>query len=133
MSQKKTVHTRERNWEVHRACGKRWVAANPDKSKAIHERYRIKHKAKILARKERMREIIRSLKSRPCTDCHIQYHFSAMQFDHVRGEKKFEVSHGDTRLLQAVMEEASKCEVVCANCHAVRTWKRSNVAKSLCA
>lgn len=47
-----------------------------------------------------------------------------MDFDHI-GEKRLEVS----RLLYvsgtaALLEEIAKCEVVCANCHRIRTKRR---------
>ena len=53
-----------------------------------------------------------------------------MQFDHVRGEKKLSIS---TMTMQSfsekmVREELAKCEVVCANCHAGRTYSRLRAA-----
>ena len=38
------------------------------------------------------KEAIRELKSKPCTDCGKTYHWFVMDFDHVRGEKKGNVS-----------------------------------------
>ena len=47
-----------------------------------------------------------------------------MDFDHVRGEKKFCIGHhrryGDAELLN----EIAKCDLVCSNCHRIRTRKR---------
>jgi hypothetical protein len=49
-----------------------------------------------------------------------------MHFDHVRGEKLFNISrcawHGIT--LAKLKVEIAKCDVVCANCHAIRTHER---------
>jgi hypothetical protein len=61
-----------------------------------------------------------------CTDCLTRYPHYVMHFDHLR-DKKFNLSayravRGIT--LEMLQEEVAKCEVVCANCHAVRTWKR---------
>jgi hypothetical protein len=46
-----------------------------------------------------------------------------MDFDHVRGQKVDGISvMMNTRSLAAVQEEMAKCEIVCANCHRIRTW-----------
>ena len=70
------------------------------------------------------KDLIRALKDRPCLDCEEQFHFMAMEFDHVRGEKICDVSRMVFCSLEAIVAEAAKCDVVCANCHRVRTWKR---------
>jgi hypothetical protein len=74
---------------------------------------------------------IRSLKDEPCLDCGGKFHYSAMQFDHVRGEKKFAISlaMSTTYSKERVLEEIAKCDLVCANCHAIRTWQRMSIAE----
>jgi hypothetical protein len=49
-----------------------------------------------------------------------------MDFDHVRGEKKFNIKQAAQRRLgtRALLEEIAKCELVCANCHRLRTLRR---------
>lgn len=78
-------------------------------------------------RKRRLKAWIRDLKtSLACADCGGRFHWAAMTFDHLPGkEKRGEVSN----LLMAgyygvLIEEMAKCEPVCANCHAVRTFLR---------
>ena len=59
-----------------------------------------------------------------CCDCGYNAHPAALQFDHVPGTKKlFEMSHIG-RPWELLMEEMKKCEVVCANCHSIRTLHR---------
>jgi hypothetical protein len=50
-----------------------------------------------------------------------------MDFDHIHGEKTGNISAMSRKkgILQ-LQEELSKCELVCANCHRERTWKRSH-------
>ena len=74
-------------------------------------------------RKERIRAYIQSLKTAPCTDCGVVYPYYVMDFDHVRGEKKFGIATvgGMSRSMQQIIEEITKCDLVCANCHRVRT------------
>lgn len=65
-----------------------------------------------------------ALKSVPCMDCGNKFPPECMDFDHVRGEKKFDVGAGTTRALQVLLDEIAKCEVVCSNCHRSRTRRR---------
>ena len=49
-----------------------------------------------------------------------------MQFDHVSGDKLFNIGDAANRGLSLlrIQEEMDKCEIVCANCHAIRTYNR---------
>jgi hypothetical protein len=51
-----------------------------------------------------------------------------MDLDHVRGTKEFKVSEAVQAAyaypIKRVFDEIAKCEVVCANCHRVRTQDR---------
>lgn len=82
-----------------------------------------------------MQEFVRSVKSQPCADCHAKYPHYVMQFDHVRGTKQFMLSKVTSNFvaLHRVLAEIAKCDVVCSNCHAARTWLRANspVAQSV--
>jgi len=68
------------------------------------------------------------LKSMPCADCGGVFHPVAMDFDHVRGVKWENV--WIIRTMRRLQEELLKCDLVCANCHRVRTWKRRKHAES---
>ncbi len=62
-----------------------------------------------------------------CMDCG-EDRWAVLEFDHVRGEKTTEVSEmvNSNYSWRRVLEEISKCEVVCANCHGLRTSLRTN-------
>jgi hypothetical protein len=76
-------------------------------------------------RRENLRKI-NEIKSNPCTDCGESYPYYVMQFDHIGDDKSADVSRLlRTRGWPAIEEEIAKCELVCANCHAIRTWKRT--------
>lgn len=49
-----------------------------------------------------------------------------MDFDHVRGEKKYNIGSMVGRGLspKLIDEEVAKCELVCSNCHRIRTYAR---------
>ena len=62
----------------------------------------------------------------PCADCGGIFHPVSMAWDHLPGNDKLSeisllVRSGRTRL---ALEEMKKCELVCANCHAVRSYER---------
>lgn len=63
--------------------------------------------------------------TRGCVDCGITDP-RVLDFDHVNGEKKFVLKHGKGKPLPELLVEVQKCEVVCANCHRLRTQARMN-------
>lgn len=68
------------------------------------------------------RKLIIELKSVPCADCRGRFHYSQLDFDHVRGEKIREVPLIKNKA--GILSEAAKCEIVCANCHRERSQKK---------
>lgn len=70
---------------------------------------------------------LNALKDRPCMDCNTKYPSYVMDFDHVRGKKSFnigQVTYARSKSWSKIQEEIEKCELVCANCHRIRTHKR---------
>jgi hypothetical protein len=70
---------------------------NREEQLAAQRRHYIENKEKYLQAGQRTRirnkQIVHDAKSKPCADCGIQYPYYVMQFDHVRGEKEFNVGH----------------------------------------
>lgn len=67
------------------------------------------------------------LKSIPCADCNMVYDPICMDFDHLR-DKEFNIAHQCYGIAaDKLMEEISKCQVVCSNCHRIRTRNRRTV------
>jgi len=60
--------------------------------------------------------------NKPCLDCNKMFFPYQMDFDHVRGEKIKIVSHCTKN---KILDEIAKCELVCANCHRIRTQARN--------
>lgn len=81
-------------------------------------------------RRKKKREYLAKLKEKPCADCGEKYPHYVMEFDHVpeKGQKKFSVASGGNWSLSAgpLKQELDKCDIVCANCHRVRTYNRLN-------
>jgi hypothetical protein len=105
-------------------------------SAAYHRRYYRDHRASIVARRkltdkakrERLRAIVIAAKQVACAGCGNEHEHWIMQFDHVRGRKLGDIATlVGRRVSEARLKsEIEKCEVVCANCHADRTYKRRN-------
>ena len=64
-----------------------------------------------------------------CIDCGYAAHAEALQFDHTSDDKKGNVSDliRSDYSWTTIVNEINKCEVRCANCHAVRTSQRKRV------
>ena len=80
----------------------------------------------VINKRKNIEDEIRKIKmSTPCKDCGKIYHYCVMDFDHLI-DKKFQISKA-TRSgwpLAIILAEIEKCELVCANCHRLRSFER---------
>ncbi|MEV2236721.1 hypothetical protein [Micromonospora sp. NPDC049891] len=78
--------------------------------------------------KRRNREHIQRIKlERGCTDCGYRAHPHALDFDHLPGLGKtvnVAMLAAGGASIERIDEEIALCEVVCANCHRIRTCDR---------
>ena len=86
-------------------------------------------KARVVERNRRyrkeLREFLKLLKDQqPCLDCGVAYPWYVMDFDHVTDDKLYDVSImiGNLNSKKKILQEIAKCELVCANCHRIRTF-----------
>lgn len=109
--------------ERHTEYMKTWRAKN-----------RSKHKQYLKNYKRKQKKWLNSLKNKPCTDCGQSYPHYVMDWDHISGEKKFCISQRyiSYKSRQAILDEIAKCELVCANCHRIRTHARGVKPANLC-
>jgi hypothetical protein len=93
---------------------------------------------KALAYKSRRRQVdilrgrVDALKRSPCADCKRKFHPVVMDFDHLDPSKKSEdVARmvGRAASWKAVVSEIAKCDLVCSNCHRIRTWIKGRSKK----
>ena len=78
-------------------------------------------------RKKIFKDKIKDLKElTPCMDCKKNYPYYVMQFDHRNSEEKeylvSRLANGNSQ--EKTWKEIEKCDIVCANCHAERTYQR---------
>lgn len=104
-----------------RDCHKKFSRANYERNKAITmQRNKLQH--------ERQRLAILELKKGPCHDCGETFPPYIMEFDHRDpSTKKFNMSAYGTRSAKTVRAEIEKCDLVCANCHKLRTFERCQI------
>jgi hypothetical protein len=70
------------------------------------------------------RELINKIKLEfGCVKCGYNLHAAALDFNHVRGDKAFNVSQDPKVALHKLLAEIQKCEVLCANCHRIHTYE----------
>jgi hypothetical protein len=80
------------------------------------------------ARNSRGRRFLARVKMKlGCVDCGYKAHPAALDFDHVRGTKKFKIANSVSRSMKDLKIEIRKCEVRCANCHRIQTSNRTAV------
>jgi hypothetical protein len=94
---------------------------------AYYARNRSSEIERVRVRQHGTVELLRDLRTRPCLDCNESFEPHHVDFDHRVGTVKcFRLTSGGAMLrpTSVLLEEAAKCDVVCANCHRIRTWKR---------
>ena len=102
---------------------------NRERSRAYYHRNRDSHIKRVAQRNKDQRDIVisyvRTLKeSTPCADCGKFYAWCVMDFDHVSGQKESNISTmiSNSVGLSKIKKEIEKCEIVCSNCHRIRTF-----------
>lgn len=110
-----------------------WASNNRERLNATTRRYRARRYEKEGRWRETspkvvaLREWMLELKSKPCHDCGGTFQTCCMDFDHRPGtEKKYCLgsmfAHHYSRELIEI--ELAKCDLVCSNCHRIRTRDR---------
>ena len=105
--------------EADRAASKRWYDANKDTQLA-----RVRKN-----KKERLAFLREAKNNKPCTDCGVVLPYYVLDWDHCRGTKEFGLASPKAQhvSMQRLLDEMAKCDLVCANCHRIRTWQRMPV------
>ena len=104
----------------------------PFKSKVDHKHwYQVSGESAKRANRQKIaraskRAMLTEIKDVPCLDCKVRYPNYVMDFDHVRGEKSFNLAKAvdDNVSVEKLLAEVAKCDIVCSNCHRERTHTR---------
>lgn len=102
-----------------------------ESQKKWYEKNKARHIANVNARritvKEEVKSFLKALKeSTPCADCGNMFPHFVMDFDHLGDDKEYIISQmvGSGFGIESIQREIDKCELVCSNCHRVRTFTR---------
>jgi hypothetical protein len=122
---------------------RRWDQAHPERRKRIAAAYRQRNAEKVRAY-DRESQVRSRAKRRAwldeyklkagCADCGYRAHPRALDFDHIGTDKVGDVGRmmHSRMAWSIILAEIAKCEVVCANCHRIRTYEREQRAKAMC-
>jgi len=78
------------------------------------------------AKKREVQQILGKMKEDSgCIDCNTKYPFYVLDFDHTRGNKVSNIGQMlDYFSMEDILKEVAKCDIVCSNCHRIRTYQR---------
>jgi hypothetical protein len=89
-----------------------------------------KKKPEALARRRNRKQefLLEFLKGKKCVDC-TEANILVLEFDHREVDSKLDAV---TKMInnrvgsKKILEEIAKCDIVCSNCHTIRTMRRGN-------
>lgn len=118
---------------------KRWQQDNKDYGLKKMREWRESHPNYLGPKRQAIVDKVNKIKEEtPCHDCGKFYQACCMDFDHTRKDKHEEVGYliAMTKTWDVIKAEIDKCDLVCANCHRVRTklkgsngWTRKTIEK----
>ena len=98
-------------------------------NKGWYQRHREKRIAIAKKRHQEIRDWFRRYKSTlSCIDCG-ESHPACLHFHHRdRSDKSFNMAHvvGRATSIKQILDEMKKCDILCANCHAIRHWREAH-------
>lgn len=86
--------------------------------------------ASVRKRSKEKKRLINAAKEGPCVDCGKTFPPCVMDFDHLDPSTKIQrVSWMHRNSVKKIIAEIDKCELVCSNCHRLRTYNRTKRKK----
>lgn len=103
--------------------------SDPKKQREYAKKHYRQNKQRYLDRNRvnrlKLRKYINSIKeTSPCTDCGINYPYYVMDFDHLSDKEGLIIQFVKANNRKKLEDEIAKCEIVCSNCHRVRSFRR---------
>jgi hypothetical protein len=124
-----TAQWRAEHSEEHRASSRKWARKNPEAVKAASKAYYWANRERELQRKrdeyQQRAAVLRRYKTlKGCLRCGYRTHEAALVFHHRNPALKTRTPSAFLRAgWKAVRAELAKCDVLCANCHAILHWE----------
>jgi len=106
-----------------RECQKSYFKQYYDQSNTVKVTVKNRVKQRRLSNKKALME---HLSDKSCMDCSVD-NILVLEFDHLRDKRKsISALVHEGASWQTILDEIAKCDIVCANCHRIRTYERSN-------
>lgn len=101
--------------DCERKKNRAWKQANKERASIYHRQW-----------KDQRYALVAKYKQKPCADCGGTFPDICMDFDHISNDKVDCISSlvRSGASLEALEAEMRKCELVCSNCHRIRTHAR---------
>jgi hypothetical protein len=116
--------------EKAKEIGAKWYLVNKSKKDAQNTAWRKANQERFTRlqvewQRKRLQQISEIKLERGCAQCGYRGHPAALHFDHLpEYEKSFTISQRTHRKWSTIVAEMEKCQVLCANCHAIQTAAR---------
>lgn len=106
-----------------RPLGRAYVCKACVKEKTQSQPERERRRALQVKRYAKSRLLMQEMKNRPCMDCGGSFPHYVMEWDHPdRSIKSFTIAmRAGGGITPSLMAEIAKCDLICSNCHRVRT------------
>lgn len=124
---------------VNKSTGKRYAMCRPCKRKYDRDKWASqkqqrnprKRETQKVIRDERRNYIVSILRASQCVDCG-NSDWRVLEFDHrTQKEKEFNIADSVHYSVARIQKEIDKCDVVCANCHRIRTIQQLGYYKNV--
>lgn len=106
---------------------------DPEKQREAVRRYyegnRKLYREKNDRMRARLRQMVVEAKTVPCMDCGRSYPPYVMDFDHREGKESEIALLVPALSARRLLAEMAKCDVVCSNCHRLRTYGGGRIAR----
>ena len=107
--------------ECYKDRGRQYYQDNKERQSRLANKRRQKY---LLV----LRKFVTEQKNKPCMDCKGSFPTYVMDFDHRNSIGKInnigKIGSKGLYTLKQVIAEIKKCDLVCANCHRIRTFSR---------
>ena len=121
---------RNRQYNSCKSCRRKYHQRRYDENPELREQNNALTREASRKNRAELRSKISEIKANtPCVDCGSTFHPVAMDFDHVRGTKKFIIGEAVARLggsasaWDKIQKEIDKCDIRCAICHRIKTYE----------
>lgn len=108
---------------------RKWKSSNKEFNSTRKSEWSTANKDKIIASNKERRTRIKNLKEKvkehygcmnPCCPCNKNLPSYCLDFHHIE-EKKFNLGN-TVRSMNVIIDEMTKCTIICAICHRMETW-----------